>query len=158
MFTSGISISIHSPCIIQGYSILPGSVYIVTVGGHRPVWLNAWVQPSPRYGWVIVIYEGVGPGIVRHGDCADGCSLGLRCLCTINTYYTQYSYHKRNKRVWTVADSSILDRFCNCFLGSALPQYEVFPISPPAFLVQLAKIFSPNLISVTARLAWLQLP
>ena len=40
------------------------------------------------------------------------------------------------------------------FLGSALPQYEVFPSgSLAACLVQLAKILSPNLISVTARLA-----
>ena len=45
------------------------------------------------------------------------------------------------------------------FLGSALPQYELFPPgSLPGCLVQLAKICSPNLISVTARLDWPQLP
>ena len=44
------------------------------------------------------------------------------------------------------------------FLGSALPQYEVLHAWQSVCLVQLAKKCSPNLISVTARLAWPQLP
>ena len=52
----------------------------------------------------------------------------------------------------SILPSFKIQKYPTILLGSALLQYEVFPIRLSGCLVQLAKILSPNLISVTARL------